>query len=332
METLWLIVPALCLTMYIILDGYDLGIGILVLFERDKRRRRDAVEVVAQSWDVNESWLILLGVSLWAGFPAVFGATLPHLYLPIIVMLLCLAVRGFATELISQRVDSREAWTWAFGLASLGAAIAQGTALGSLTQAVVLDDDGTFLGTTSGLLPVFAALTAVAAVVVYTALGGAYLIGKMESPLARQMGRATLAASVIALVAIVVLLPTTDAPLTFTGPQGVAVIVLLALAGVMAIAAWLDYSPRRPAPRAYRWVALMVVATIAAIFVGRYPVIVAPDLTVTNAAAPDLTLIVLLVGVGVNVLLVLFYTFFAHRVFRGPLRAPDAPKLVGERS
>ncbi|WP_220085600.1 ABC transporter permease subunit, partial [Burkholderia multivorans] len=116
---------------------------------RDRRRRREGVEVVAQTWDINESWLILLGVSLWAGFPAVYGAALPHLYIPLIVMLFCLIVRGFSTELISHRHDTAEAWVRAFAVASLGAAIAQGVALAGLARELTLDAEGDFVGPTT---------------------------------------------------------------------------------------------------------------------------------------------------------------------------------------
>lgn len=322
MQELWLFVPMLCLTMYIVLDGYDLGIGILMLFERDRDRRRDAVEVVSQAWDINESWIILLGVSLWAGFPMVFGASLPHLYLPVIAMLLCLAIRGFSTELLSQRRDAPQGWMWAFCLGSLGAALAQGAALGTLTQAMLLDDDGTYLGTESGFLPGIAALTAVATAAVYAALGAAYLLGKVDSPYVRRVARPVLAGAAILLVAVFALLPTTDAPLSFSGVQGIVVGGLLGLAAGAAVMAWRAMRTGGPHHRAYMWVAFLVVAVLAAVYAGRYPVLGVPGITVERAGAPDLTMIVLLVGVGVNVLLVLFYTYFAHNVFRGPLRVP----------
>ncbi len=324
MQEIWLIVPVLCLVMYIILDGYDLGVGILLLGERDRRRRREGVEVVAQTWDINESWLILLGVSLWAGFPAVYGAALPHVYIPVIVMLLCLIVRGFATELISHRHDTREAWVRAFSLGSLGAAIAQGFALAGLTRQITLDGDGNFVGE-PGIWDAASVgmtlLIVIGTVVVYMALGAAFLRRKVDSPLAVAAGRTLLIGAVVVLALIVGFLGTTDVPLTWSGGQGILVGVLLLAALVSAVLAWRTLAPDAPPHSAYRWTALLVVACLLAVVVGRYPVILAPDLTVAEAGAPDITMIVLLIGVGINIFLISFYTIFAHRVFSGPLDA-----------
>ncbi|GAA0037433.1 cytochrome d ubiquinol oxidase subunit II [Brevibacterium metallidurans] len=322
LQELWLIVPVLCLTMYIVLDGYDLGVGILLLGERDRRRRREGVEVVAQTWDVNESWLILLGLSLWAGFPAVYGAALPHLYIPVIVMLLCLIVRGFSTELISHRHDAAEAWVRAFSIASLGAALAQGFALAGLTREVTLNDRNEFVGTptvwdasTVGMT----LLIVIGVVLVYTTLGAAFLRRKVDSPVAVSAGRTLLLLAVVVLALIVALLGTTAVPLTWDGTQGMVVIALLAVGAVGALFAWRALAPGAPPASAYRWTLLVVVACLLAIVVGRYPVLLAPDLTVAEAAAPTITLVFLFIGVGVNVLLNIFYTIFAHRVFAGSL-------------
>lgn len=325
---IWLVVPVLCITMYIVLDGYDLGIGILLLFERDRRRRREGVEVVAQTWDINESWLILLGVSLWAGFPAVYGAALPHLYLPLIVMLFCLIVRGFSTELISHRHDTAEAWVRAFAIASLGAAIAQGAALAGLARELTLDAEGDFVGPTTPwdtASVLFTIVVVIGVIAVYTALGAAFMRNKVDSPLAARIGRPLVAAAAVVLAVIVALLGTTAAPLTWTGIQGVLVIALLAVALVAAVVAWRLLSPGPRRTGSYRATLLMVVAVLAAIVVGRYPVILSPDVTVENAAAPSLALYALLIGVSINIVLIVFYTIFAHRTFSGPLYQDAIP-------
>uniref|UniRef100_UPI0011A3B260 cytochrome d ubiquinol oxidase subunit II n=2 Tax=Bacteria TaxID=2 RepID=UPI0011A3B260 len=318
----WLIVPVLCLTMYIVLDGYDLGIGILLLVEGDRRRRREGVEVVAQTWDINESWLILLGVSLWAGFPAVYGAALPHLYIPLIVMLFCLIVRGFSTELISHRHDTAEAWVRAFAVASLGAAIAQGVALAGLARELTLDAEGDFVGPTTpwdAASVLFTIVVVIGVVAVYTTLGASFMRTKVDSPLAVRTSRSLVAAAAVVLALIVALLGTTAAPLTWSGVQGVLVTALLVLALAAAILAWRQLGPGPRRAGGYRAALTMVVAVLAAIVVGRYPVILSPGVTVEDAAAPSLALYALLIGVGINMLLIVFYTIFAHRTFSGPL-------------
>src|SRR5918992_1290448 len=118
MTTIWFLLALMCLLMYVTLDGYDLGIGVATLLERDARYRHEMLEQVAQAWDGNETWLVLLGVSLWAGFPLAFGTILPHAYLPLIVMLFALIVRGVSVELASQTHPAPR-WAKAFGIASL---------------------------------------------------------------------------------------------------------------------------------------------------------------------------------------------------------------------
>jgi cytochrome bd ubiquinol oxidase subunit II len=118
MAVTWFVLILLCLLMYVSLDGYDLGIGVATLLERDRRRRHQLLEQVAQAWDGNETWLVLLAVSLWAGFPLAFGTILPHAYLPLIVVLFSLIVRGVSVEMASQAPPATR-WERAFGVASL---------------------------------------------------------------------------------------------------------------------------------------------------------------------------------------------------------------------
>src|SRR5918996_4100558 len=101
MTIAWAALVLLCLLMYVVLDGYDLGIGIATLFERDSGHRHAMLEEVSFAWDGNETWLVLLVVSLWAGFPLPFGTILPHAYLALIVVLLSLILRGISVEMVS---------------------------------------------------------------------------------------------------------------------------------------------------------------------------------------------------------------------------------------
>ena len=118
----------LCFLMYVVLDGYDLGIGTATLFERNATHRLRMMESVAVGWDANETWLVLLAVLLWSCFPLAFGSILPHLYLPVVVVLFALVVRGVSVELVSQS-PPRRGWQAAFGVASLVASFGQGVAV-----------------------------------------------------------------------------------------------------------------------------------------------------------------------------------------------------------
>src|SRR6266536_4168039 len=173
MAVAWCALILLCLLMYVLLDGYDLGIGIGTLFERDAERRREMLEQVARAWDGKETWLVLLGVSLWAGFPLAFGTILPHAYLAVVVMLFALIVRGVAVEMASQAPPAPR-WELGFAIASLVAAIAQGVAVATLAQNLTVTD-GAYSGSAFGALSWFSLLAALAVSCVYLTLGYAYL-------------------------------------------------------------------------------------------------------------------------------------------------------------
>ena len=187
MPFIWFLLIVLCLLLYVALDGYDLGIGIATLAERDPRRRRQMLELVAVAWDGNETWLVLLGVALWAGFPPAFATILPHAYLPLIVMLFALIVRGIAVEMASQRPPAPR-WEKAFGVASLIAALAQGVAASTLAARLAITG-GAFNGSAFGALSWYSVLTALAVPAGYLALGYAYTRWKTTGDMRAIAGR-----------------------------------------------------------------------------------------------------------------------------------------------
>jgi cytochrome d ubiquinol oxidase subunit II len=316
MTDIWFALIVLCLTMYVVLDGYDLGIGIATLFERDAHHRHEMLEQVAVAWDGNETWLVLLGVGLWAGFPLAFGTVLPHAYLPLIVMLFGLIVRGVSVEMASQQRAPR--WERAFGVASLVAALAQGAVLGTLTARVSLRD-GAFVGTAFGSIGWFSVLTALTVACVYVALGYAYLKGKSTGPLRETAGRRGTASVLLAAALVVVSLVAvtgTDASLQLHGAHtaGFVVLVLLAAAAWATALVTLRSGSRAdavPMPA----LAAGTIALLLAWLVARYPDVV-PGLTPADAVSPDHTMAFLAIGIGLNMPLVLFYNWFAHHAFR----------------
>lgn len=324
MATVWLALILLCLLLYVVLDGYDLGLGIATLFERDAATRHRTLEEVAVAWDGNETWLVLLGVSLWAGFPLAFGTILPHAYLAVIVLLFSLIVRGVSTEMASQAAPAPR-WVRAFGIASLTAALAEGVVLGTLTQKLTLVG-GAFSGSPFGAVGWFCALGGVTVACVYLALGYAYLKAKTTDELReRAARRGTVAALAATLLAIPCFgaVNATAAPLKLHGPvRSIAFVCLLLFAAGGLATAFLTL---RPSSR-YDLLPLAglvtaVVAAVVAVVVARYPVLAAPSLTVADSSAPSTTLTFLAVGIGLNVPLILFYNWFAHHAFRGRLDA-----------
>jgi cytochrome bd ubiquinol oxidase subunit II len=322
MQFSFFILILLCLLMYVVLDGYDLGIGIATLFERDAERRHEMIEMVAFAWDGNETWLVLLGVGMWFAFPLAFGTMLPHAFLPLIVALFALIARGVSVEIVSQRPPA-PGWEKAFGIGSLVAVIAFGVAASTLTTPLAING-GAYNGSAFGVLSWYSVLTALALVAGTLALGYAYIKWKARGELRAIAGRR----GSLAAVATVVLgggalgaVNATAAPMDLSAPAragGFAVLMTFAAVGVVMAAVTL-----RPASR---WdnlpmfgLAIAVVATFLAVVVTRYPVLVPPGLTVYNAASPNTTYDFIAVGIGFNVPLILFYNWYSHYAFRGKL-------------
>jgi cytochrome d ubiquinol oxidase subunit II len=333
MATAWFLLILLCLLMYVVLDGYDLGIGIATLFERAGQRRRDMLELVAQAWDANESWLVLAAVALWAGFPLAFGTMLPHAYLALIVMLLSLIVRGISVEMASQAPPAPR-WEKAFGVASLVAALAQGVVLASLTANLTIVD-GAFSGTPFGSIGWFSVLVAVTITCAYLAMGYAYTKWKTTGDLRAHAGRrgtVTVVLTSVLAAACLIAVNGTDAPLNLhSSGRAIAFagLLLFAAIGVVITLVTLrstvssDFAP-------LAGLATATVALIVAVVVARYPVLMPPTLTLDDAVSPPNTMVFLAVGIGLNVPLLFFYNWFAHRSFRGKLTGPKRARDLSE--
>jgi cytochrome bd ubiquinol oxidase subunit II len=320
MAVIWFALILLCLLMYVVFDGYDLGIGIATLAERDERRRREMLELVAQAWDGNETWLVLLGVALWAGFPLAFGTILPHAFVPLIVMLFALIVRGVSVEIASQRPPA-PGWVKTFGIGSLLAALAQGAAASTLAADLTVTG-GAYDGSAFGALSWYSALTALAVATGYLALGCAYTRWKTSGQLRATAGRRGMlaAAAAVALgAACLGAAGATAAPLNLASPVRAAGFAwLLAFAGAGAALAAVTLRPSSRSDALPMWgLVIAVVATVLAVVTARYPVLVPPSLTVDNAASPSGTMEFLAIGIGLDVPLILFYHWYAHYVFRG---------------
>lgn len=222
MSAAWYIVILVGILAYVLLDGYDLGAGIITLVTRDRGERDEIVEGIGSIWDGNETWLVFVGVALFAGLPGAFGLILPHLYVPLILMLFGLILRGVSVEMISQphtHKGGAEGWYRTFGVGSLLAAFMQGLALGTLSVNVA-HDGVRYLGGSFAFVGWFPLLMAVTVTFGYVALGYAWMhlhrIGRQDSVTAR--GRW---ASLIAVVGAVVALATvglTDSGYRFFSP------------------------------------------------------------------------------------------------------------------
>lgn len=332
MTFLWFTLLLLCLLLYVILDGYDLGLGIATLFERDQRRRREMLELVAVAWDANETWLVLLAVAMWAGFPLAYGTILPQAYLAVIVMLFALIVRGVSVEMASQKPPAPR-WERAFGIASLIAALTQGVVASTLVANLTVSA-GAYSGSAFGAFTWYSALAAGTVACAYLAMGHAYMKWKATGQLRASAGRRGLvsaAAAVVLAAACLAALGATAAPLNLSSPARVAGFVWLlvfAAAGV-GVALWTLRRASRFDALPTVGLSIATVAGVLAVAVARYPLLVPPGLTADNTVSPDNTMAFLAVGIGLDVPLLLFYTWWAHYTFRGKRgSAPEAADLT----
>jgi cytochrome bd ubiquinol oxidase subunit II len=328
LSDVWMGFVVLALTMYIVLDGYDLGIGVLALFDRDAKRRREMHELVAWTWDGNESWLVLLALTLWGGVPLVTGVAMPALYIPVILMLFALIARGVALELIEHHDGWHPLWGRLFGIGSLVAGFCQGAAFGGLVAGFNHQGDTFAGGPFTFLHHGYAVLTGLTAVALYLVAGSAFLYLKTDGETQRRAAR-TGRIAVLALgigTAASWLLASSAGPLTLH--PGATARLPIWISGAALVAAGLAFAWRafRSDPSDGRSDRAPVFATLVVYGGGLlvaggllYPTLVAPDITVHAAASPHSSLLFLTIGVGVVIPVVLTYQAFGYWVFRGKL-------------
>ena len=321
----WAFIIAFAVFAYVVMDGFDLGIGILFPAFGVGRERDQAMNAIAPVWDGNETWLVLGGGGLFAAFPLAYGVVMTALYPPIIAMLLGLVFRGVAFEARWRDPAHRAGWDFAFTAGSLVAAFAQGVTLGALLQGVEVADRAYAGGWLDWLSP-FSLLTGVSVVCGYALLGATWLIWKTDGPtqdhayrLAGRFFVATLAAIALVSIATLGLGPDyrqkwLDTPAIFATSQ------VPLLSAILAFAFHRALRGRREA-----WPFFLALALFLMSFVGlgisMYPYVVPVALTIWDAAAPERSQLFMLVGAGILVPIILVYTGWAYWVFRGKVGA-----------
>jgi len=324
---IWAGLIAIAILAYVVLDGFDLGVGILFLGYTSGHERDIAMNSVAPVWDGNETWLILGGGGLFAVFPLAYAVVMPALYAPIIAMLLALVFRGVAFEYRWRTERGRFLWDWSFALGSIVAAFAQGIALGALVQGIPVENRAYAGGWWDWLTP-FSVLTGVALVVGYSLLGATWLVLKTEGEIQKRARDYAERAGFALLVLIgVVSLATpylNPAYLErwFAWPTAIFSVIVPALVlGCM----FLLYSGLRRGYEMQPFLATLGIFLLCFIGIGIsfYPYMVPPNLTIWQAAAPDDSLLFLLVGALVLLPLIIAYTGYAYWVFRGKVKAGE---------
>ena len=325
LSVVWAFVIAFAVFAYVVMDGFDLGVGLLFPGLRPGEERDTAMNSIAPVWDGNETWLILGGGGLFAAFPLAYAIILPALYAPIIAMLLGLIFRGVAFEFRWRDPAHRAAWDIAFTGGSLVAALAQGITLGALLQGIAVAGRGYGGGWWDWLTP-FSLLTGLSLVVGYALLGATWLVMRTEGTtriharrMAFRLGIATIAC--IGLVsAATPFLNAAYAGRWFAWPSVLltAQVPLLVVVG----AALFFRALARDAERAPFLLALGLFAlSYVGLGISIFPDIVPGRVTIWEAASPRSSQIFMLVGASVLIPVILVYTAYAYWVFRGKVGA-----------
>ena len=326
LNTTWFLLIWVLFAGYAILDGFDLGVGVLHLFARDERQRRIHLNAIAPVWDGNEVWLIAGGGALFAAFPPVYATVFSGFYLALMLVLFALIFRAVSIEFRGQ-VDStgwRRLWDWSFGLGSLIAAVIFGVAVGNVLRGLPIEADGSLNVPFLALLNPYALLIGLLGLVMFVMHGAAYLAVKTEGDLQRRVAGWTsgawMAFVVVYLVATIATLFVS--PFLFEGVLGNPlfwIIFLLLLASVV-------YIPIANRAGKFFRAFLASSATIAAVIgltaVSLFPRMVpssldpANSLTIYDSSTPR-TLTVMLIIALIGMPLVIAYTAWVYRVFAG---------------
>ncbi len=318
---IWAGIIAFAVLAYVILDGFDLGVGILFPFFPEKHDRDVMMNSVAPVWDGNETWLVLGGGGLMAVFPLAYATILPALYAPIIAMLLGLIFRGVAFEYRWRTRRGEFLWNWAFAGGSTLAGFSQGVALGALVQGIPVANRA-YAGAWWDWLTPFSVATGLALVIGYALLGATWLVMKTSGDLnekARRIAFRTCFATIAAMGVVSLWTPFLD-PLYldrwFSFPTAFfSVIVPVLVLGCFALLLS-GIRNKRDAQPFLAALGLFILG-YAGIGISFYPFIVPPLVTIWDAAAPDSSLAFLLVGALILVPIILIYTVYAYWVFRG---------------
>ncbi len=319
MITFWVALLAISILIYLLLDGFDLGVGMLSLLPNSEPRRWAMLGAIAPFWDGNETWLVVTGVILWGAFPIVYATVLSAFYIPVIFMLLGLILRGVAFEFRSRSRRSRGIWTIAFGGGSLVASFMQGVMVGSLVQGLPMTN-GEYAGGMFGWFSAFSVLCGVGLCLGYALLGACWLVrkraGAVRDVARRQMP--VLAVGVLLFLVAVfsfalldhlpILHRWIDRPYLFVFP-GIAAAAACMLAS--SILRHDDYWP-------FHMVSLIFAAAFGTLALSFWPYMVPFAITIDQAAAPHSSLAFMFWGEGLFVFpLLLLYTATGFRVFKG---------------
>jgi cytochrome bd ubiquinol oxidase subunit II len=324
---IWAALLGTAVALYVVLDGFDLGIAILFPVNPEEAHRDQMMNSVAPFWDGNETWLILGGGGLFVAFPMAYAIIMPALYLPVIIMLLALVFRGVAFEFRWVAKPKHAFWDLAFTGGSIVAAFMQGIILGALVEGITVVN-GAFAGSAFDWLTPFSLFTGLATVVGYALLGATWLIMKTDGAVAARARdhAGLLLVAVIVAVGIVSLWTPLAVPRIwdrwFTLPNLFYLAPVPLLTAAATFFCWRGLARGSDTAPFLSAVALFLLG-FAGLAISTLPYLVPPSVTIWQAAAHPSSQLFMLVGTLVLLPLILGYTAFVYWTFRGKVRVGE---------
>jgi cytochrome bd ubiquinol oxidase subunit II len=322
----WTGILTISILLYVLLDGFDLGVGMLFGLTRGEERRRTMLGAVAPIWDGNETWLVVTGVVLWGAFPVVYATLLSAFYLPLLVMLAGLILRGVAFEFRHNAAGMRWIWDWSFVAGSFAATFIQGMTVGALVEGLPIEN-GQYAGGDLGWLSPFAVLCGIGLCVGYALLGACWLANKCEGDNREAAWRQIpyLAFGALAFLVIVFIYALAEnLPLMHRWIERPYLFVFPTIGAAAAVALAASVRHRRDGWPFYTAIVIFMSAfgTLAISF---WPYMIPFVLTIDEAAAPHSSLAFMFWGEGLFIFpLMLIYTAVSYRVFRGKVKTTAA--------
>lgn len=329
LNTILFLLVGVLVVGYAILDGFDLGVGMLSLFARSKEERDLHVASIGPVWDGNEVWLLATGDVLFGAFPLVFTTVFSGFYLAFMLLLVALVARAVAIEFRLLHPSSRwvRFWDWAFGLGSLASALLLGVAVGNVLRGVPIGPGFAWEGSFLGLLNPYALLIGIVSCALLLTHGAVYLWTKTDGELSDRLRRMALYAYIVFLSLYGVTLAATLIVSPFLFRKAGSLVLLGFTALLIAALASIPFMIRRGMKRAAflassATIALIITVTASSVYPVLVPSSLSPELSLTiyNAASTPGTLALMLIIALIGLPIMLGYTFAVYRVFRGPTR------------
>ncbi len=317
----WFVILALFLLLYVMLDGFDLGVGILSLTASSEERRSILMTSLGNVWDANETWLVLMGGALFGAFPLAYGTILHALYVPIWVMIFGLIFRAVAFE-FREHARRKYFWNVAFGAGSFLAALGQGFALGTVIAGIPVDAEGHFVGGTWDWLTLQSFLVALTLIQGYVLIGSTYLILKTEGELQKTHYRTAKIAAWTTLVGAIFITITT--PIFYESARSrlfqeplVYLFAAIPILGILLVGLLLRSLSRAEERTPFVWTILIFLLTFIGLGMIVFPYIIPPSVTIYQAAASPSALVFMIIFIGFLIPIMLFYNIYNYIVFRG---------------